>query len=176
MRKKKATSPEDLCSGFPNEFCSYIQYTRALAFEQNPDYEYLRGLLRKVLENNKYVVDYEYDWDLKNNKDKYSKGGTLIPKNTLNNTNNNNILLTNVSNQPEYNIDSFRGNDKKGESDNNNNPLFTSNNVIIPQNQDEGNISKPNKFVVNETKNKFDNHKTLSKPDPVPEFIDNKPE
>ena len=72
--KKKATTPEDLCSGFPcnlisyiAEFCTYIQYTRALAFEQNPDYDYLRGLLRKVLENNKLSFDYEYDW---NNKSK----------------------------------------------------------------------------------------------------------
>jgi hypothetical protein len=29
--------------------------------------------------------------------------------------------------------------------------------ITIPHTQEEGGISKPNKFVVNETKNKFDN-------------------
>ena len=38
---------------------------------------------------------------------------TLTAKNTLNNNSNaNNILLTNLSNQPEYNIDSFRVREK----------------------------------------------------------------
>ncbi len=70
--KKKSTTPEELCLGFPGrdiltlvEFCTYIQYTRALAFEQNPDYDYLRGLLKSVMDSNKLVHDYEFDWNIK---------------------------------------------------------------------------------------------------------------
>lgn len=70
--KKKATTPEELSVGFPctlcfnlAEFCQYIQYTRSLTFEQNPDYDYLRGLLRKVMENNKFPLDYDFDWNTK---------------------------------------------------------------------------------------------------------------
>ncbi len=60
--KKKATSSEELCKGFPNEFASLINNTRSLQFEQEPDYEYLRGLLKSVMEKNGWKFDYEYDW------------------------------------------------------------------------------------------------------------------
>lgn len=70
--KKKATTPEELCAGFPSkclvtvaEFCTYVQYTRALGFEQNPDYDYLRGLLKKVMDNNKFSIDNDFDWNSK---------------------------------------------------------------------------------------------------------------
>ena len=59
--KKKATSPEELCAGFPGELAEYIRYTRNLEFEQNPDYEYLRGLFRKIMEG-KYEYDFRFDW------------------------------------------------------------------------------------------------------------------
>ena len=35
-----------LCRGFPNEFSMYLQYTRALRFDETPDYTYLRQLFR----------------------------------------------------------------------------------------------------------------------------------
>ena len=60
--KKKGTSPEELCKGFPKEFADYIHYTRNLEFEADPDYKYLRGLLTTVLENQKAQYDFYYDW------------------------------------------------------------------------------------------------------------------
>ena len=60
--KKKGTTPEELCKGFPKEFADYIHYTRNLEFEADPDYKYLRGLLTTVLENQKSQYDFHYDW------------------------------------------------------------------------------------------------------------------
>ena len=61
--KKKSTTPEELCLGYPNEFCTYVSYTRNLAFEQEPDYEYLRNLFRTVMNMNGYTHDFEFDWN-----------------------------------------------------------------------------------------------------------------
>jgi len=49
MEKKIATSPEELCNGFPVQFCEYIKYTRSLLYEQDPNYEYLKNLFTTVL-------------------------------------------------------------------------------------------------------------------------------
>ena len=60
--KKKGTSAEELCKTFPNEFAEYINYTRNLEFEADPDYKFLRGLLTTVLEKQKCEFDFFYDW------------------------------------------------------------------------------------------------------------------
>ena len=60
--KKKSTSAEELCSGFPSEFATYINYTRKLTFEQDPDYDYLKGLFKTIMEKNNIKYDFEYDW------------------------------------------------------------------------------------------------------------------
>ena len=54
--KKKSTTPEELYSGFPPELAEYVRYTRNWEFEQNPDYNYLRGLFRKILEDKGYDI------------------------------------------------------------------------------------------------------------------------
>ena len=62
LLKKKGTSAEELCKTFPNEFAEYINYTRNLEFEADPDYKFLRGLLTTVLEKQKCEFDFYYDW------------------------------------------------------------------------------------------------------------------
>ena len=62
LTKKRGTSAEELCKGFPNEFAEYVNYTRNLEFEADPDYKYLRGLLLSVLEKEKQPYDFCYDW------------------------------------------------------------------------------------------------------------------
>jgi hypothetical protein len=49
--------------GFPNEFADYINYTRNLQYEQDPDYNYLKNLFLSVLSKSGYRVDCYYDWD-----------------------------------------------------------------------------------------------------------------
>jgi hypothetical protein len=36
-----------------------------LDFEQEPDYEYLRGLFKQVMTKYNFVYDFEYDWSKK---------------------------------------------------------------------------------------------------------------
>ena len=62
LNKKKGTSAEELCKGFPNEFAEYINYTRNMEFEADPDYKLLRGLLLSVLEKENQPYDFCYDW------------------------------------------------------------------------------------------------------------------
>jgi len=62
LQKKKSTSAEELCKGFPKEFVDYINYTRNLEFESDPDYNYLRNLLVKVLQQDNCKFDFWYDW------------------------------------------------------------------------------------------------------------------
>ncbi|KAI8641182.1 kinase-like domain-containing protein [Parasitella parasitica] len=64
--KKQSTPIKDLCAGFPKEFGIYLQYVRKLGFEETPDYEFLRDLFTKALENNGDENDEIYDWMLLN--------------------------------------------------------------------------------------------------------------
>ena len=65
MEVKRDTKPEDLCKGFPHEFETYVSYTRNLEYEQDPDYDMLKKLFLKVLnDEGPYILDYFYDWDI----------------------------------------------------------------------------------------------------------------
>ena len=48
ITKKMNSKSEELLKGLPNEFMSFLQNVRDLQFDQKPDYDYLRGLLRKM--------------------------------------------------------------------------------------------------------------------------------
>ncbi|MCQ2815706.1 MAG: casein kinase 1 family protein [archaeon] len=102
--KKKKTSATELCKGFPNEFSTYIEYTRNLGFEEEPKYEYLRGLLQSVLNSIGETIDYNYDWCKTNTKPQSQAGKTnkvnKLPltketKNPQGNLNSNNINMHN---------------------------------------------------------------------------------
>ena len=66
---KRLVSSKELCIGFPDEFCQFVDYCRNLKFEEEPDYDYLKGLLKKVMIDNDFVLDFIYDWSEKRNKD-----------------------------------------------------------------------------------------------------------
>ena len=65
--KKQTTAIKDLCDGFPEEFNKYLSYVRNLGFEDTPDYDYLRELFTKALQNTGDVEDGDYDWMKLNN-------------------------------------------------------------------------------------------------------------
>jgi serine/threonine protein kinase len=74
LEKKKETTSEMLCKGFPNEFKEYVDYTRNLDYEEEPNYDRLRALFTNlVCEEMEENFDYVYDWttqsDLKKRKD-----------------------------------------------------------------------------------------------------------
>lgn len=50
MQCKMYTSIDNLCKGVPNELLILLKYARALKFEEDPDYGYLRGLLKNALD------------------------------------------------------------------------------------------------------------------------------
>ena len=63
--KKRSTSTQDLCQGLPCEFASYIDYTRSLGFDEQPDYAKLRGLFSEALVRARVYHDCVWDWDIK---------------------------------------------------------------------------------------------------------------
>ncbi len=65
IMEKKMTTPTDLlCRGFPNEFGIFLNYTRALRFDDKPDYSDLRKLFRDLFVREGYQYDYVFDWSV----------------------------------------------------------------------------------------------------------------
>ena len=61
LEKKRETSSEDLCKDFPHEFYEYVDYTRNLEYEQNPDYDILRQKYLDVMKGINEEMDYIYN-------------------------------------------------------------------------------------------------------------------
>ncbi|ORX88567.1 kinase-like protein [Basidiobolus meristosporus CBS 931.73] len=61
---KQTTPIKELGQGFPEEFGEYLRYARELAFDETPDYKYLRGLFDRVLEKLGERDDGMFDWML----------------------------------------------------------------------------------------------------------------
>ena len=70
LKLKEIITPEELCKGLPKEFSTefseYLKYCRKLAFEQDPDYEYLRNRFRNILMNLNEINDLKFTWTLLN--------------------------------------------------------------------------------------------------------------
>ena len=63
--KKQNIPVRELCKGLPAEFGTLLCYCRNLKFDETPNYNYCRKLLREVFEANGYSLDYVYDWTVK---------------------------------------------------------------------------------------------------------------
>ena len=59
---KKEYTSEKLCRGYPKELEMFLDYIKHLEFTEVPDYDYLRNLLKKILEKNKMEIDFYFDW------------------------------------------------------------------------------------------------------------------
>lgn len=62
--KKMQLSVESLCKGQPHEFVEYLKYCKNLKFEETPDYDYLKGLFRKIMTENGFKNDNLFMWFL----------------------------------------------------------------------------------------------------------------
>ena len=62
METKLSLNPRDLCKGLPSEMCTLLEYSRSLAFEQAPDYTFLRRLLKDLLTRMGLSYDHHFDW------------------------------------------------------------------------------------------------------------------
>ena len=47
--KKMEVTIEELTEGLPKEFAMYFQHCRDLKFDEKPDYEFLRKILRDLM-------------------------------------------------------------------------------------------------------------------------------
>ena len=66
MEIKMETTPSQLCQGFPKEYEIYVDYTRNLEYEQDPDYKFLKNLFNNILKEDKNNSENGYDWDIGN--------------------------------------------------------------------------------------------------------------
>ncbi|XP_016989940.1 casein kinase I [Drosophila rhopaloa] len=65
---KVSTRVEDLCRGYPDEFFHFIVYSRAIRFEEEPNYLHTRRSFLDLLHRLKFPNDKIYDWDILNKK------------------------------------------------------------------------------------------------------------
>lgn len=61
-RVKESVSSKQLCKGLPSEFSIMLDYARALNFDETPEYERLRCLLRNLFKKKGFLNDNYYDW------------------------------------------------------------------------------------------------------------------
>ncbi|OWF53436.1 Casein kinase I isoform delta [Mizuhopecten yessoensis] len=64
LKKKQSIPVTDLCKGCPVEFAQYLTICRSLRFNDKPDYNYLRHLLKILFKRNNFTSDIFFDWDL----------------------------------------------------------------------------------------------------------------
>ena len=60
--KKLSTPIEVLTKGYPSAFANYLKYTRALRFQDKPDYAYVNKLFQDLYAREFGSVDYVFDW------------------------------------------------------------------------------------------------------------------
>ena len=65
---KKNIEPEKLCSQLPIEFSQYIKYVRELKFEEDPNYNYMKGLFINILTKLGFKNDLFFSWLIKEKK------------------------------------------------------------------------------------------------------------
>ena len=66
---KNETTDEKLCENLPKAFLDYMKYVKKLKFEEDPDYNYLRGLFIDLLISLEMKNDLGFSWISKNKKE-----------------------------------------------------------------------------------------------------------
>ena len=163
LYKKEIIPPEELCKGYPKELVSYLKYTRKLEYEEDPNYDYLIELFKKIIENNLYEnIDYRYDWNInKENKLKDKEGDISFISKENNTSNKLNILTIN-------NIDNTIIEYKTIGEENKNNLRYNSNpnikiNISINNNNNNINIRNDNKIIIGDKERKKKLKKKIKK-------------
>ena len=71
---KLNSSVDVLCDKLPKEFIEFVNYIKNLAFDEKPDYQYLKSILGNIYENHNYSYDTIYDFtDYLTKKEKENK-------------------------------------------------------------------------------------------------------
>ena len=98
LEKKKIVNSKELCIGLPNQFSDFVDYCRLLKFDEEPNYEFLKGLLIQVMNHYFFEFDYVYDWSDKKN---YNRD---LSKSVYKENNN---FLKRIYNEKEKNIENI---------------------------------------------------------------------
>ena len=77
MELKEFYNPDKLCEGLPEEFPTLLKYARKLDFEEKPDYKNIKYMFKQLIITNKQQIDWKFDWDVWNNKEKLTEDATL---------------------------------------------------------------------------------------------------
>src|SRR5438094_447318 len=90
VMEEKMKEPKVICRGLPNEFATYLKYTRSLRFGGKPDYSYLRKIFRDLFVREGFQYDYDFDWKIqcrKDNSQAAAQGPNIIEDKKLSRTN-----------------------------------------------------------------------------------------
>ena len=60
LELKKKITEEILCNGLPEEIKLFLSYTKNLKFEEEPDYNYLKNLLKVVINTKNSDKDFYF--------------------------------------------------------------------------------------------------------------------
>ena len=146
LAKKKETSSEELCKGFPEEFKEFVEYTRNLEYTEQPDYEMLSNkFVNLVTKKNGENFDYIYDWttesDLKKRKDEIIDLA-LFTNNTVSEKKSTQKEMESVNSKKKVNAvhpPASKANNSENVEGNNNNINNNNNNNIIIDGTKENN-------------------------------------
>lgn len=65
IQYRKQRCVNQLCHGLPDEFRTFLEYTRNLGFEEQPDYRYARAIFHALFEREGYEDDDWFEWNVK---------------------------------------------------------------------------------------------------------------
>ncbi len=72
---KREFNVEEYFANYPNEFIEMHAYIRSLTFDQKPDYDYIRKLLKVMMRNGGFTSKTEFEWLRRGSR--YMQTGTL---------------------------------------------------------------------------------------------------
>ncbi|CAE7744785.1 Csnk1e [Symbiodinium necroappetens] len=64
MEMKIKMTFTELCQGLPEEFATFLSYARHLAFDEDPDYRYMRWLFKSLYHREGFRNDGCFDWNV----------------------------------------------------------------------------------------------------------------
>ena len=108
IHSKETNDDKKLFEGIPKDFEEYILYTQKLKFEEDPNYEYMKGLFKNILNNmNSNINELNFCWTSPNNKN--TKAVTMNPNNRRNKSRIRIMQSLNKIETKKHEIKSLRG-------------------------------------------------------------------
>ena len=106
LQKKEETTAHELCKDFPEEFEKYIDYTRNMEYEEDPDYERLKEYFKNIIEEKNENFDYIYIWsteeEKKQRKKEFLEEKKRLSRQITSRTNNMPLLHTKIENVSNF--------------------------------------------------------------------------